>query len=249
MAGHSKWKNIQRRKGAVDAKRGKAFTRLAKEVIVAAKMGGGDPAGNARLRSAIAAAKAENMPKDNIEKAIKKGTGEIEGINYEECTYEGYGPGGVAILLEVMTDNKNRTLPEVRAALSKNNGNIAESGSVAWIFERTGIVTVNTADTTEDALMEVALEAGAEDLATEDNTFEVYTDQTAFENVRQAIEDAGIAILSAEITMKPQNSIELETKEAGQMLNLMEKLEDLDDVQNVHANFDISDEVMDALED
>lgn len=249
MAGHSKWKNIQRRKGAVDAKRGKAFTRLAKEVIVAAKMGGGDPAGNARLRSAIAAAKAENMPKDNIEKAIKKGTGEIEGINYEECTYEGYGPGGVAILLEVMTDNKNRTLPEVRAALSKNNGNIAESGSVAWIFERTGIVTVNTADTTEDALMEVALEAGAEDLATEDNTFEVYTDQTAFENVRQAIEDAGIAILSAEITMKPQNSIELEAKEAGQMLNLMEKLEDLDDVQNVHANFDISDEVMDALED
>jgi YebC/PmpR family DNA-binding regulatory protein len=249
VAGHSKWKNIQRRKGAVDAKRGKAFTRLAKEVIVAAKMGGGDPAGNARLRSAIAAAKAENMPKDNIEKAIKKGTGEIEGVNYEECTYEGYGPGGVAILLECMTDNKNRTLPEVRAALSKNNGNIAESGSVAWIFERTGIVTVNTADTTEDALMEVALEAGAEDIATEDDVFEVYTDQAAFEDVRQAIEDAGIAILSAEITMKPQNTIELEAKEAGQMLSLMEKLEDLDDVQNVHANFDISDEVMDALED
>lgn len=248
MAGHSKWKNIQRRKGAVDAKRGKAFTRLAKEVIVAAKMGGGDPAGNARLRSAIAAAKAENMPKDNIEKAIKKGTGEIEGVNYEECTYEGYGPGGVAILLEVMTDNKNRTLPEVKTALSKNNGSIAESGSVAWIFERTGLITVNAADTTEDALMEAALEAGAEDIVTEEDTFEVYTDQSAFEDVRQAIEDAGIAIADAEITMKPQNTIELEAKEAGQILSLMETLEDLDDVQNVHANFDISDEVMETLE-
>jgi len=248
VAGHSKWKNIQRRKGAVDARRGKAFTRLAKEVIVAAKMGGGDPSGNARLRSAIAAAKAENMPKDNIEKAIKKGTGEIEGVNYEECTYEGYGPGGVAILLEVMTDNKNRTLPEVRATLSKNNGNIAESGSVAWIFERTGLIAINTADTTEDALMEVALEAGAEDIVTEEDTFEVYTDPSAFEDVRQAIENAGIAIASAEITMKPQNTIQLEAKEAGQMLSLMEKLEDLDDVQKVHANFDISDDVLDALE-
>ncbi|MBE9536207.1 MAG: YebC/PmpR family DNA-binding transcriptional regulator [Proteobacteria bacterium] len=248
MAGHSKWKNIQRRKGAVDAKRGKAFTRLAKEVIVAAKIGGGDPAGNARLRSAIAAAKAENMPKDNIEKAIKKGTGEIEGVNYEECTYEGYGPGGVAILLEVMTDNKNRTLPEVRAAFNKNNGNIGESGSVAWIFERKGLITINASDTTEDDLMEAALDAGAEDIVTEDDTFEVYTDQSAFEDVRQAIEDAGIATLSAEITMRPQNTIKLEAKEAGQMLNLMEKLEDLDDVQKVHANFDISDEVLEAME-
>jgi len=248
VAGHSKWKNIQRRKGAVDAKRGKAFTKLAKEIIVAAKIGGGDPSGNARLRSAIAAAKAENVPRDNIEKAIKKGTGDIEGINYEECTYEGYGPGGVAIMIEALTDNKNRTLPEVRTAFNKNNGNIGENGSVAWMFDRKGLVTVNASDTTEDVLMEIAIDAGAEDIVTEDDTFEVYTDPSAFEDVRQAIEDAGIAIASAGITMKPRNFIQLEAKEAEQMLNLMDKLEDLDDVQNVYANFDISDEVMEAIE-
>lgn len=248
MAGHSKWSNIKRRKGAVDAKRGKIFTKLAKEIIVAAKIGGGDPSGNPRLRSAIAAARAENMPKDNIEKAIKKGTGELESVNYEECTYEGYGPGGVAILIEVMTDNKNRTLPEIRSTMNKNSGNMGESGSVAWMFDRKGLVTVNCSDTTEDQLMEAALEAGAEDIVTEEDIFEVYTEQSAFEDVRKAIEDAGIPIVSAEITMKPQNTIKLEGKEAEQMIRLMDKLEDLDDVQNVHANFDISDEVMEAME-
>jgi len=248
VAGHSKWSNIKRRKGAVDAKRGKIFTKLAKEIIVAAKIGGGDPSGNPRLRSAIAAARAENMPKDNIEKAIKKGTGELESVNYEECTYEGYGPGGVAILIEVMTDNKNRTLPEIRAAMNKNNGNMGEAGSVAWMFDRKGLVAVNCSDTTEDQLMEVALEARAEDILTEEDTFEVYTDQSTFEDVRKAIEDADIPILSAEITMKPQNTIKLEEKEAEQMIRLMDKLEDLDDVQNVHANFDISDDIMEAME-
>ena len=248
MAGHSKWSNIKRRKGAVDAKRGKIFTKIAKEIIVAAKIGGGDPTGNPRLRSAIAAARAENMPKDNIEKAIKKGTGELESVNYEECTYEGYGPGGVAILIEVMTDNKNRTLPEIRATKNKNSGNMGEAGSVAWMFDRKGLVTVNCSDITEDELMEAALEAGAEDIVTEGDAFEIYTDQSAFEDVRKAIEDANIPIASAEITMKPQNTIQLEAKEAEQMIRLMDKLEDLDDVQNVHANFDISDDVMEAME-
>jgi len=248
VAGHSKWSNIKRRKGAVDAKRGKIFTRLAKEIIVAAKIGGGDPSGNPRLRTAIAAARAENMPKDNIEKAIKKGTGELESVNYEECTYEGYGPGGVAILIEVMTDNKNRTLPEIRSTMNKNSGNMGESGSVAWMFDRKGLIAVNCSDTTEDELMEAALEAGAEDIVTEDDVFEVYTDQSAFEEVRKAIEEANIPVLSAEITMKPQNTIKLEGKEAEQMIRLMDKLEDLDDIQKVHANFDIADEVMEALE-
>ena len=248
MAGHSKWSNIKRRKGAVDAKRGKIFTRLAKEIIVAAKIGGGDPSGNPRLRSAIASARAENMPKDNIEKAIKKGTGELESVNYEECTYEGYGPGGVAILIEVMTDNKNRTLPEVRAALSKNGGNMGESGSVAWIFDRKGLITLNTSDVTEDRLMEVALDAGAEDIVTEGDTFEVYTDQSSFEAVKTAIEEAAIPFTSAELTMKPQTTVSLDGKDAEQMIRLMDKLEDLDDVQNIHANFDIADEVLEAME-
>lgn len=248
MAGHSKWNNIKRRKGAVDAKRGKVFTRLAKEIIVAAKMGGGDPSGNPRLRTAISAARAENMPKDNIEKAIKKGTGELESVNYEECSYEGYGPGGVAILIEVMTDNKNRTLPEIRAAMNKNNGNMGESGSVAWIFERKGLIVILTSATTEDDLMEITLEAGAEDIVTEGDIFEVYTGQSAFEDVRNAIEEAGLPIESAELTMKPQNTIKLEGKEAEQMINLMDKIEDLDDIQKVYANFDISEETLEAME-
>jgi YebC/PmpR family DNA-binding regulatory protein len=248
VAGHSKWSNIKRRKGAVDAKRGKIFTRLAKEVIVAAKMGGGDPSGNPRLRTAIAAARAENMPKDNIEKAVKKGTGELESVNYEECSYEGYGPGGVAILIEVMTDNKNRTLPEIRTAFNKNNGNMGESGSVAWIFERKGLIVIETASTNEDTLMEVALEAGADDIVTEGDIFEIYTAQSSFEDVCKAIEDAEIPMVSAELTMKPDNTIQLEGKEAEQMITLMDKLEDLDDVQKVYANFDISDEVLEALE-
>jgi YebC/PmpR family DNA-binding regulatory protein len=248
VSGHSKWSTIKRKKGALDAKRGKVFTRLAKEIIVAAKAGGGDPSGNPRLRTAIASAKSENMPKDNIEKAIKKGTGEIEGVTYEECTYEGYGPGGVAILLEVMTDNKNRTLPEIRTAMSKNCGNMGESGSVAWMFDRQGMIIVNAADSTEDDLMELTLEAGAEDIVTEEETFEIYTDQNALEDVKKAIEDAGIKITSAEMTMRPQNTIKLEGKEAEQMLRLIDVLEDLDDIQKVHANFDISEDVLEAME-
>lgn len=248
MSGHSKWSTIKRKKGALDAKRGKIFTKLAKEITVAAKAGGGDPTGNPRLRTAIASAKAENMPKDNIEKAIKKGTGEIEGVTYEECSYEGYGPGGVAILIEVMTDNKNRTLPEIRTTMNKNCGNMGEAGSVAWIFDRKGMIVINAADSTEDDLMEVTLEAGAEDIVTEEEAFEVYTDQSAFEDVRQAIEDAGIKIALAEITMKPQTTVKLEGKEAEQMIRLLDVLEDLDDIQKVHANFDISDDVLEAME-
>ncbi len=248
MSGHSKWSTIKRKKGALDAKRGKIFTRLGKEIIVAAKIGGGDPTGNPRLRTAIAAAKAENMPKENIEKAIKKGTGDIEGVNYEECTYEGYGPGGVAILIEAMTDNKNRTLPEIRSTFNKNSGNLGENGSVAWIFHRKGLITVDAETTTEEKLMEPALEAGAEDIVLEEGVFEVYTDQSSLDEVREALEDAGITPLSAEITMKPQNTIKLEGKEAEQMLRLMDKLEDLDDVQKVYANFDISDDVLEAME-
>ncbi len=248
MSGHSKWSTIKRKKGATDAKRGKIFTKLAKEIIVAAKIGGGDPAGNSRLRQAVAAARAENMPKDNIEKAIKKGTGELESVNYEECSYEGYGPGGVAILIEVMTDNKNRTLPEIRSTMNKNNGNMGESGSVAWNFDRKGVIVINASETTEDALMEVTLEAGAEDIVSEGEAFEVYTDQASFEEVRTAIEEAGIPLLSAEITMKPQTTVKLEGKEAEQMINLMDKLEDLDDIQNVYANFDISEETLNAME-
>ena len=248
VSGHSKWSTIKRKKGALDAKRGKIFTRLAKEIIVAAKAGGGDPSGNPRLRTAIASAKSLNMPKDNIEKAIKKGTGEIEGVIYEECSYEGYGPGGVAILLEVMTDNKNRTLPEIRTAMSKNCGNMGESGSVAWMFDRKGMIIINAADSTEDDLMELTLEAGAEDIITEEEAFEIYTDQNALEDVKKAIEEAGIKVASAEITMKPQNTIKLEGKEAEQMIRLMDVLEDLDDIQKVYANFDISDDVLEAME-
>ncbi|MDT8317953.1 MAG: YebC/PmpR family DNA-binding transcriptional regulator, partial [bacterium] len=210
--------------------------------------GGGDPSGNPRLRTAIAGAKAENMPKDNIEKAIKKGTGEIEGVTYEECSYEGYGPGGVAILIEVMTDNKNRTLPEIRAAMNKNCGNMGEAGSVAWIFDRKGMIVINAADVEEDVLMEVALEAGAEDILSEEDSFEIYTDQSAFEDVRKAVEEAGIEMVSAELTMKPQTTVKLEGKEAEQMIRLMDVLEDLDDIQNIYANFDISDDILEAME-
>ena len=248
MSGHSKWSTIKRKKGALDAKRGKVFTRLTKEIIVAAKIGGGDPSGNPRLRTAIAAAKSENMPKDNIEKAIKKGTGELEGVNYEEYSYEGYGPGGVAIMVEVMTDNKNRTLPEVRAVFNKNNGSMGENGCVSWMFEKKGVIIVDAKETTEEKLIDVALEAGADDIVSEDGAFEVYTDQSAFEEVRKSIEDAGIKITMAEMTMKPQNSVRLEGREAEQVIRLLDRLEDLDDVQKVYANFDIPDETLAAME-
>ncbi len=248
MSGHSKWSTIKRKKGALDAKRGRIFTRLTKEIIVAAKLGGGDPSGNPRLRLAIANAKAENMPKDNIERAIKKGTGELEGVTYEEYTFEGYGPGGVAIMVEVMTDNKNRTLPEVRSVFNKNSGSLGEAGSVAWMFEKKGIITVDSRGVDEETLMEAALEAGAEDIVSEGGIFEVFTAPQDFENVKRAIDDAGIKSITAEITMRPKTTVRVEGKEAEAVIRLLDRLEELDDVQKVYANFDISDETLEAME-
>jgi YebC/PmpR family DNA-binding regulatory protein len=248
MSGHSKWSTIKRKKGAADAKRGKIFTKIIKEITLASRLGGGDPDGNARLRTAILAAKDENMPKDNIERAIKKGVGEIGGASsFEETTYEGYGPGGVALLVEVLTDNKNRTVAEIRHILSKHGGNLGENGCVAWMFDKKGSLLVNKNDIGEDALMELALEAGADDVREEEHEFEVITNPGAFEAVRRAIEQRGIKLLSASIGMIPQNTVQLEAGKAEQMLKLMEKLEDNDDVQNVYANFDIPDEIMEKL--
>jgi len=248
MSGHSKWSTIKRKKGAIDAKRGKAFTKIIKEITLAARLGGGDVEGNSRLRQAVMAAKEENMPKDNIERAIKKGLGGGEGAaNYEEVTYEGYGPGGVAVLIEIMTDNKNRTVAEIRHILSKHGGNLGENGCVAWIFNKKGSIVIDKKNIDEDALMEMALEAGAEDVTTEGNEFEVITDPASFEKVKKAIDAKGIKHLEARIGMIPSNTVKLEMNKAEQMLKMMEKLEDNDDVQNVYANFDIDDDVMEKL--
>lgn len=248
MSGHSKWSTIKHKKGAADAKRGKIFTKIIKEITIAARTGGGDVDGNSRLRQAIAAAKAENMPKDNIEKAIKKGTGELEGgAAYEEVTYEGYGPGGVAVLVDVMTDNKNRTVAEIRHIFSKHGGNLGENGCVAWMFEKKGNIVVSKDDVDEDRLMECALEAGAEDVAESESEYEVITEPGIFENVRSAMDEAEIKYILAEISMIPQNTVKLEEDKANQMLKLMEKMEDNDDVQHVYANFDISDEIIERL--
>ncbi len=246
MSGHNKWSTIKHKKGAADAKRGKIFTKLIKEITVAAKLGGGDPNGNPRLRTAIDKAKAENMPKDNIDRAIKKGTGELEGVTYEETTYEGYGPGGVAVLVEVMTDNRNRTVSEVRSIFSKCNGNMGESGCVSWMFDKKGLI-VFPKETDFDKLFEAALEAGAEDVADEGDQIEVMSDPSGFIEVREALEKAGFKYESAEITMIPQTMVKLEGKQAESMLKLMDRLEDNDDVQNVYANFDISQEEMEKL--
>ena len=248
MSGHSKWSTIKRKKGAIDAKRGKAFTKIIKEITLAARLGGGDVEGNSRLRQAVIAAKEENMPKDNIERAIKKGLGSGEGAaNYEEVTYEGYGPGGVAVLVEIMTDNKNRTVAEIRHILSKHGGNLGENGCVAWIFNKKGSIVIDKKTIDEDALMELALEAGAEDVTSEGNEFEVITDPASFEKVKKAIDAKGIKHLEASIGMIPSNTVKLEANKAEQMLKMMEKLEDNDDVQNVYANFDIDDDVMEKL--
>ena len=246
MSGHNKWSTIKHKKGAADAKRGKVFTKLIKEISVAAKLGGGDPMANPRLRTAIDKAKAENMPKDNIERAIKKGTGEMEGVTYEEIVYEGYGPGGVAVLVEVMTDNRNRTVSDVRSIFTKCNGNMGETGCVSWMFDKKGLIVFNKS-IDFDKLFETALEAGAEDVIEEDEQFEVITDQSAFIEVREALEKAAFVSESAEITMIPQTMIKLEGKPAESMLKLMERLEDNDDVQNVYANFDISTEEMEKM--
>lgn len=248
MSGHSKWSTIKHKKGAADAKRGKIFTKIIKEITIAARMGGGDPEGNARLRQAILAAKAENMPKDNIERAIKKGTGELAGAaSYEEVTYEGYGPGGVAVLVEVMTDNKNRTVAEIRHIFSKHGGNLGENGCVAWMFDKKGSIIFDKSDVIEDDLMELVLESGGEDVKEEESQYEVITDPDSFESVKEAIDNAGLTYVLAEISMVPQTSVKLDEHRATQMLKLMEKMDDNDDVQNVYANFDIPDDVMEKL--
>lgn len=247
MSGHSKWANIKHKKGAADAKRGKVFTKLIKEITVAARMGGGDINANPRLRSAILAAKAENMPKDNMERAIKKGTGELEGVNYEESTYEGYGPAGAAVLVESLTDNKNRAVADIRHIFNKHGGNLGENGCVAWMFEKKGYLVVEQSAIDEDALMETALEAGAEDVREDGDNFEVVTAPEDYEAVKEAIDAAEIATLSAEVTMLPQNMAELTGKDAEKMIKLMDALDDCDDVQKVYTNADIPDDVVAAL--
>ena len=248
MSGHSKWSTIKRKKGALDAKRGKIFTRLIKEITVAARMGGGDPEGNPRLRSAVATAKSENMPKDNIERAIKKGTGELEGAVYEEISYEGYGPGGVAVLVDCMTDNKNRTVADIRHFFSKSGGNLGEAGCVSWMFDKKGSILVDKDIIGEEELMDKALEAGAEDVVEEDNVYQVVTAPDDFEAVREALESGGVKFIEASVSMIPQNVVEItEEKPARQILKLLESLEEHDDVQNVFANFDIPDEIMEAV--
>lgn len=248
MSGHSKWSTIKHKKGATDAKRGKIFTRLIKEITVAARMGGGDPDGNPRLRSAIASAKTENMPKDNITRAIKKGTGEIAGEIYDEILYEGYGPGGVAVLVDCMTDNRNRTVADVRHYFAKSNGNLGESGCVSWMFDKKGLIQVDKKGMSEEKLMDLALESGAEDVVEEEGEFQVFTASEDFDGVRTALEKAGVKILEASVTRIPQNMVEVtDEKIARNLLKLLENLEDHDDVQNVHANFDIDDDLMEQL--
>ncbi|MEZ5307310.1 MAG: YebC/PmpR family DNA-binding transcriptional regulator [Pyrinomonadaceae bacterium] len=246
MSGHSKWHSIKHKKGAADAKRGKIFTRYAREIAVAARSGGGDPTMNARLRKAVSDAKAVNMPNDNIDRAIKRGTGEIEGVNYEEITYEAYGPGGVAILIETMTDNRNRTVAELRHLLSKNGGNLGESGSVAWMFDRKGYFVVGKDQHSEDELFELAIEAGAEDVKDDEENFEIFTAQETFEDVKTAVEGAGVEPQVAEVSMIPQNFVKLEGSDAKQMLKLYEAIDDHDDVQNVYSNFDIDESEMEG---
>jgi YebC/PmpR family DNA-binding regulatory protein len=248
MSGHSKWSTIKRKKGAIDSRRGKIFTKIIKEITLAARLGGGDPEANARLRQAILTAKDENMPKDNIERAIKKGTGTgADAVVFEELTYEGYGPGGAAVLVEVMTDNKNRTVAEVRHIFSKHGGNLGENGCVAWIFEKKGTIVLDKKSVNEDELMELALEAGAQDVREEENEFEIITDPASFEEVKGAIDQRKIKYIEARISLIPQTTVKLEAGKAEQMLKMMEKLEDNDDVQNVYANFDIADDIMERL--
>lgn len=244
MSGHSKWATIKRKKAAMDAKRGKLFTQIIKEITVAAKMGGGDPEGNPRLRLAIDKAKANNMPADNIKRAIMKGTGELPGVNYEEVTYEAYGPGGVALLIESVTDNKNRTVSELRHLLERNGGKLATSGSVAWSFHKKGIIHVPKSNYNEDDILTIILDAGAEDMKVEDDMFEIKTPTETFENVKKALELKNIKIESAELSLIPENYVKVEGKEAEQVLKLMEALEEHDDVQNVYPNFDIDDKIM-----
>jgi len=247
MSGHSKWSSIKHKKGITDARRGKVFTRLIKEITVAARFGGGDPDANPRLRASIAAAKAENMPKDNIERAIKKGTGELEGVTYEEVYYEGYGPGGAAVLVESLTDNKKRTVADIRYIFSKSGGGLGEAGCVAWMFEKKGLFVFEKDETDEETLMEAILDAGAEDIRDEESTLEVITPPEDFEEVKKALDERNMRYLLAEITMVPKSTVKLKDKQAEQMLRLMDSLEDSDDVQKVYSNFDIADKTLDQI--
>jgi YebC/PmpR family DNA-binding regulatory protein len=239
MSGHSKWHSIKHKKALIDSKRGRAFTKLIKEITIAARIGGGDPDGNPRLRKAIADAKGVNMPVDNIKRAVQKGTGELEGGQLEEITYEGYGPGGVAMILEVVTDNRNRTVGEIRHVFSKNGGNMGEAGCVSWMFAKKGVIVVESSKVDEDTLMSLALDSGADDFKNEGSTYEVYTSLDTFEGVLSAIKGKSIETLSAEISMIPQNTVKVEGKTAQQVMKLMEALDEHDDVQHVYANFDI----------
>lgn len=248
MSGHSKWSTIKRKKGALDAKRGKIFTKIIKEIQVAAKLGGGDEEANPRLRTAVMAAKAANMPLANVERAIKKGTGEIESVTYEEITYEAYGPGGVAVLMEALTDNKNRTVSEIRHILTRHGGNLATSGSVAYNFEKKGIITIDRKACSEDDLLMVVLDAGAEDISTEEDVYEVNMEPGHFEKVKKALENAKIEVASAAVTMIPKTTIKADEKTAPKILGLMEALEDHDDIQNVYANFDIDDTLLSEIQ-
>jgi YebC/PmpR family DNA-binding regulatory protein len=247
MSGHSKWHSIKHKKGAVDAKRGKIFTKLIKEISVATRIGGKDPESNPRLRLAIAAARAENMPKENIERAIKRGTGELEGSHYEEFTYEGYGPGGVAVLLEVLTDNRNRAVADVRHIFERAGGNLGEVGCVAWMFSQKGLIVFKKKQVDEEKLYELALEAGADDIRESEKEIEVITEPSSFEKVKAGIEKAEFTYILAEVTMVPKTTVKLDDKHAQQMLSLMEALEDNEEVSHVYANFDIPDEVMESI--
>lgn len=247
MSGHSKWSTIKHKKALKDARRGRMFTKLIKDLTIAARMGGSDLSANPRLRTAVAAAKAASMPNDTIDRAIKKGAGELEGVHYEEVTYEGHGPGGVAIMLQVLTDNKNRTVSEIRHFFTKHGGNLGSPNSVAWMFTKKGVITVDKSQAEEDQLIELALEAGAEDVSAGDEMFEVVTAPEDFEAVREALEKGGVTLASAEVTMVPQNTVALSGKEAEQTLKLLDALQEHDDVQSVSANLDIPEEEMERL--
>jgi YebC/PmpR family DNA-binding regulatory protein len=247
MSGHSKWSSIKHKKAVKDARRGKLFTKFIKEITVAARMGGGDINANPRLRTAVITARQNSMPADNIDRAIKKGTGELEGVSYDEVTYEAYGPGGVAILMQALTDNRNRTVGELRSILDKHGGNLGTSGSVAWMFQKRGLLTVERAGVDEDRVMEVALEGGAEDVREAGDLLEILTAPEQFEAVKTALEGAGITLGSAEVTMMPQSSVSISGKQAEQMIRLLEALEDHDDVQSVSSNMDIAAEELERL--
>jgi YebC/PmpR family DNA-binding regulatory protein len=241
MSGHSKWHTIKHKKAAADSKRGRVFTKLLKEITVAARIGGGNPDGNPRLRTVLLAARAANMPKDNIEKAVKKGTGELPGVSYEEVTYEGYGPGGVAIYMQALTDNRNRTLPEIRHLFSKYGGNLGESNCVSWMFEKKGYIVLPKGKGSEEDLLEVVLNAGGDDVRDDGESWEVLTPPEKLEMVKEALTSRGLAVSSAEVSMVPKTSVKIEGRKAQQLLSMVEALEDHDDVQNVWANFDIDD--------